>query len=345
MARFVILADVGGPHGYHAGDEAMLDANLEGLRNLSPGAELVVCSADPEWTGRRYGVKSVARGTPVEADLAFVSGGGNLCSTWPDLLWERIRALRSAKRSIVVGQTLGPALARDEREALADALRRAALVGVRECGSLALARSMGIREDRLLYQLDDAFHLSGTPAATEPDPYIALTAHPFVEPEASSPELERVARVLTEFSRQAGCRYLFLSHFPDDRRMAQALCARMPRDMISISRSWEARELAGLTRSAEMVVSTRYHPLVFGLSGCVPGVGIYVDEYTRVKLAGALQHGDCESAVPLADVGVEILMSTWSRRQTTRRRLSSKLPHWREMEERKWSRVKALLAS
>src|SRR5438309_9244873 len=87
--RFLVVGDIGGSHSYHAGDEAMLEANLLGLRRLRPASEFVVPSRDPGWTSSRYGVDSIPvidPGAPLpEFDVAFISGGGNLCSSWPDL--------------------------------------------------------------------------------------------------------------------------------------------------------------------------------------------------------------------------------------------------------------------
>ena len=54
------------------------------------------------------------------------------------------------------------------------------------------------------------------------------------------------------------------------------------------------RRVAWLTRQASMVISSRYHPLVFGLGGAVPSLGLFTDEYTRVKLQGALEHADLQ---------------------------------------------------
>ena len=56
--RIVLLADVGGPDGYHAGDEAMLDAAIEALRQRG-AVDITVISWSPNDTASRYGVKAV----------------------------------------------------------------------------------------------------------------------------------------------------------------------------------------------------------------------------------------------------------------------------------------------
>ena len=91
MPRLFVIGDVGGPGHYHLGDEAMLEANLHMFRQLVPGIEFTVASRDPAWTSKRYGVESVAIpfGEEITGSLRncaglVVSGGGNLCATWPE---------------------------------------------------------------------------------------------------------------------------------------------------------------------------------------------------------------------------------------------------------------------
>ncbi|MGB4338553.1 MAG: polysaccharide pyruvyl transferase family protein, partial [Bacillota bacterium] len=76
---------VSGYHGMgNTGDEAVLEAFLQGVRKVLPQARLTVLSGDPESTERAYGVDSVSR-THLpsivralrDADL-LVSGGGSL---------------------------------------------------------------------------------------------------------------------------------------------------------------------------------------------------------------------------------------------------------------------------
>ena len=99
----------------------------------------------------------------AHADGVIVSGGGNLSSTWPDLLYERIALLCLArtfgKPAVVLGQTIGPALREDEHELLSEALRTARFVGVRELPSALLALELQVPSGIIWYQADDALFL------------------------------------------------------------------------------------------------------------------------------------------------------------------------------------------
>ena len=58
--KALLIGDVGGVDGYHAGDEAMLDVAVDQLRNRGSTA-ITVVSGDPDDTSARYGVDAVAR--------------------------------------------------------------------------------------------------------------------------------------------------------------------------------------------------------------------------------------------------------------------------------------------
>jgi polysaccharide pyruvyl transferase WcaK-like protein len=164
--RLLLIADIGGERARHIGDEAMLEANLGALRELFPQASFTIVARDPGWVCRRYGVAAIpAAGSEAVAscDAVILSGGGNLSSSWPELLHERIALLelahRGGKPAVVLGQTLGPQLSAGERQSLAVALQQARFVGVRELPSALLAIELGVPHERIWYQFDDALRI------------------------------------------------------------------------------------------------------------------------------------------------------------------------------------------
>jgi hypothetical protein len=70
----------------------------------------------------------------------FLSGGGNLCSAWPELIRQRVLLMREAFRreipAVTGGQTIGPGLTAVERSALAPSVDapRLARAGRGRCG-------------------------------------------------------------------------------------------------------------------------------------------------------------------------------------------------------------------
>jgi polysaccharide pyruvyl transferase WcaK-like protein len=95
-------------------------------------------------------------------------------------------------------------------------------------------------------------------------------------------------------------------------------------------------------------VSTRYHPLVFGLAGGVPSLGIWTDEYTRRKLQGTLIHaGRPEDGMPISEVlaggFVDKAIDMWRSRVTINDALHTRIQKWTGDEASRGEKLQALL--
>lgn len=379
MPRLLLIGDVGGPSTYHVGDEAMLAANLDELREIFTGSlEATVVSAAPEWTARRYAVRAVeplgfpragdteligrivdeastgettkpAIAALADSDALVLSGGGNINSTWRDHLHERVALMGAAgalgKPCLVLGQTLGPRLFDDDRRLLRATLPAAAFVGVRELDSFRLALRLGVPLDRLRYQLDDAAFLSPSPAPEVElpgKPWIAITLSGAVDG-----NIEEWAAALETLHRRTACPLVFVPHAAapdDDARLGDALAERLHPILTSLPLLTD-RQVAGITRRAAMVVSSRYHPLVFAAAGGVPVLGLYTDDYTRVKLRGALRHAGLEDWIldrrlvptPMFLAAAE---EVWARREEIAAHLGRRLPAWEAVYRNHWTMIR-----
>jgi polysaccharide pyruvyl transferase WcaK-like protein len=317
--RLCIIGDVAGEADYHLGDEAMLEANLARFTDLLPKIRFTVFSRDPDWTSVRYGVDAVR--TPrfppgvtaghVRAlrasDGLVISGGGNLSSTWPEKVRERAALIDVAAQLqrpvVVVGQTLGPVLTGDDAALLAGALRVAAWVGVRDDESVLLARRLGVAAHRVHRQLDDAFFMAAEAVADErfevlrreSRPLVLVTLDGSFGTAARRPVLHAMAAQLDALADLLGAALVFVphvgggaveaAHSDEVAGRALAACLRSPLHLIGL---WQPREARWLTERAALVISTRYHPVVFATAACIPALAIHQDDYTRIKLRGAL---------------------------------------------------------
>jgi len=395
--RLLLIADIGGEQTRHIGDEAMIEANLGALRGVLPDATFTIVSRDPVWAASRYGVAAVptfdfpasasasserqavladllasspARHPTIDAvatsDALIVSGGGNLCSTWPHLLYERVALLQLAQRfgkpAVVLGQTIGPHLRDDERTLLAASLRHARFIGVREIPSAALAVDLGIPHGQLWYQSDDALIVSrdetnvsddeprassGTSIAVTIDPQIRATAEAL---------FNSLADQLRRLREATGAPLVLVPHafgsedrgVPSDLTEARLLAERIGPARVTIAENLDTRATRSVTADAALVISSRYHPIVFGLAAGVPSAGIYGDDYCRIKLQGALAHARLEHcAMTYDDVARGALLETsldlWSRRDQIRRDLAAYMESWRTEWSERWLAVRAAL--
>lgn len=398
LRRLLIISDVGGAETRHLGDEAMLEANLNAFRNLNPGIAITVVSRDPAWSAARYGVEAVApfgfpRGpeagaernmmlaellsdavtgarkhATIEAvtvaDGIVVSGGGNLSSTWPDLLYERITLLQLArifgKPAVLLGQTLGPELSSDERQLLAESLSYARFVGLRELPSAVLALELGVPAERLWYQCDDALFAAGfernpEPAAPARDHSgssgIAITIDPQIRA-AKEILFTSLVSQLRKLSKATGAPLRLIPHMfgneamavPSDLTEASVLVDALGLSDTVIVPDLDAGRARQLTSDAALVISSRYHPIVFALAAGVPALGIYGDDYCRIKVQGALAHARLERWTVTYDAIVrgqllERALELWNARAEVSSQLNSVRPVWAVESRERWAAV------
>jgi len=405
----VVAGDIGGPDGYHAGDEAMFAANVARLRTLRPDVEVTAISRDPDWTARRYRVDAIPPiGFPsspqaepdrgllwnqvllnagrfrtggtvnstdcganviaaiARADALIVSGGGNLCSRFAEHVYERMALIEIAsstgRRVLVLGQTLGPDLEPVHADLLARYLKRAAVVGVREACSASLAKSLGIPAADILRQLDDAWFLRPDASHAVPrsfieqkrSSWIGVTLAPLPDRYANGGAVRSLARQLSAIMRATSADIVFMPHWnalegPSDAGVMRQIIELLDEpERATLLPVHTAEAICWISRHAAMIITSRYHPTVFALSGAVPCVSIYSDEYSRVRQMGALGHAgfeqhaiDLDSCLNglLASVALEL----WQNRVTAREKLLSCFPCWHRMEAAKWSRVARVL--
>ncbi len=359
-----IVADVGA-ESFHVGDEAMLLANVEALRRYDPDVRVTVVGRELNGKAR---LPEAMAATLDGADGLFLSGGGNLSSSWPELLDQRVRWMREARKRglpiVTGGQTIGPELTPADRSALAGALAGVEHLGVRELPSAALALQMGVPAERLSYQPDDAFFLAGCPPALQEglgflddERFLLITLDPTFALVDSRPCLCSLALQLARIAAESGLCLAFLPHVGPrgnlgdaDGRTGTALARLLQAEGVGcvLLPVMPPAETVWVTQRAAVVVSSRYHPLVFATAAAVPCLGIYRDDYTRIKLQGALSHlgmeSWCQSAADAERFGlVKAFRLLWNRREEIAAAMSLAREPLEAQEARRWRQLLARL--
>lgn len=302
-----------------------------------------------------------------ECDGLLIAGGGNLNSRYGWLLYERAAAVVIAralgKPVVISGQTLGPQLTAPDAIVLAEMLLAADLCSMREPASLQLARSMGVPAAA---GLDDASFL--TPAASsEPaaasgtaavngvqdlpgSGYVAVTVAPLSE--GREDLFAQLGAELDSLHGQTGLPVVFVPHMGigADQGWDMAAHARIAGAMSTRSLQLPvlpARDVAGITAGAAMVLTTRYHPAVFALSAGVPVLGLAPDNYSGVRISGAMGNwGLSDFVLPVPALGEGLLgpalSEAWERRSDISGHLAEVLPSRSAWSQSWWDAVAAV---
>ncbi|MEP6482139.1 MAG: polysaccharide pyruvyl transferase family protein, partial [Rhodoglobus sp.] len=291
----------------------------------------------------------------AECDGLLVSGGGNLSSLWPEHIFERSTLTSLAnhfdKPVVFSGQMLGPHLTARDGELMSQMLTGANLVGLRDSHSFEISGQLGVDAARVQRTFDDAMFLRGGNPAVPAKPYCAITVSPYAGLVENDAFLDRLAGLLDSFAEQTGLSLLLLPHLAslepgqstDDAAVNQALAARLKTTAIE-KPILDVRDIASLTRGASLSLSTRYHPVVFAVSGGVPAVGIPVDGYTQQKIVGALANvGLAELSLPAfalaSSAAANHVDQIWQQRDRISEHLLANLPAAQAHQDRWWDRV------
>lgn len=375
--RIVAIGDIGIVDDMvHIGDEAMFGALVNAVR--SRGADhITALSSNPAESAARYGIEAVEPlgfGTDREqnearmlaalgsapdprtravveavraADAVIIAGGGNMTSLWPQHVYERatLGAIAASLGTplVVTGQTIGPELNDTDAALVTGLLDSARLVGLREPSSRALVERLGVTSPFEL-TIDDASYLVDGPTAPGDYCLVSLASH------VGAADRDAVVREIAALLDGLDLPVRFLAHFgsllPGESRgdsvMHDRVIAAMhsPATVITPITSEEAARLA---RGAALVVSSRYHPVVFAVPAGVPSIGIPVDDYTGVKLRGALGNFGQDGVLPVAELvagrGAAVASRVWGRQDEIRENAARVSEEKRAASADWWDRV------
>jgi polysaccharide pyruvyl transferase WcaK-like protein len=194
---------------------------------------------------------------------------------------------------LVSGQTVGPVLTGPDSGETAEALRLCDAVGSRERHTYDLLSSLDVQsvqvlDDAAFFAQDGAIEALEVPAAG----YIAATFAPASGAMPRNDYHRHMARLLDLAYEHLQLPILLLPHVStfgsqDGDQECHAAIARLSKaPNIRVLDQNSAEETAALTAKAELIISSRYHPVVFGLSAGVPVLAVAVDYYWKTGASG-----------------------------------------------------------
>ncbi|PFG20351.1 polysaccharide pyruvyl transferase family protein [Serinibacter salmoneus] len=296
-------------------------------------------------------------------DALVIAGGGNMSSWYGWLLAERIAALEVAaalgRPAVVTGQTIGPALTHHDRDDLAHALRAVDLVAAREDASARLLRTL-TDPAHVVSVLDDASFLAHVPLPAGHRPAVPVSPGAIVatiSPDALGPEsvwLPAIAAMLDALAQRADRPVQLVPHMgvagqdDGDQRSHRLLAAAMtaPVEALPLEHPLVAAQRA---RAAGLVLTSRYHPVVFAAEGSVPTVAIAASGFTRTRVVGALARWGMPADLVIDPwrespaAWIERAEAVWRERETIAEHLRSTAPTLREHAAGFWDAVFARL--
>lgn len=315
---------ISGYYGFqNSGDDALLLAIAQDLRQYCPELSLTVLSANPKKTAADYGIAAVNRMNPFallralsRCDL-LLSGGGTLIQdrTSTQSLLYYLTIIRLAglfgKKVMLYSNGIGP-LQEKHRAITRHVLNRVQLITLRDPASEAELVRIGVDRPAIYLTADPAFSLE--PACPEqgrrllsscglsPDKTtICLSVRPWKELPQDFESI--LATAADELCRRYDAQCVLLPMQPQKdtelcRKIAEKMqspCALLPPVGI--------RETLAVIGACSLCIGMRLHSLIYAVSRGVPVVGLVYDP----KISGVMDYMEKKDYLPLSALSVQAL--------------------------------------
>lgn len=312
---------ISGYYGFkNNGDDALLSAIIEDLKEQIPEVKICVLSYRPYETQAIYGVEAVNRfnlpyiARAMKGAKLLVSGGGSLIQdgTSTQSLIYYLHIMRMAKRrglrSMLYANGIGPLVHRANIRRARHALDALDLITLRDPASWEELEKIGLDRSRAILTADPAFNIE--PASDEEiraifkkhgiDQSKRLAGISVRQWKMHGPGFEiHLANTVDYMSRELGLTPVFLNmQYPMDIKMSRAIMQQMKTKAYTINDTLSDTQMLGVIRSMDIVVGERLHTLIYAAAVGIPFVGIVYDP----KIKAFMEYVGQKNYVDLDDV-------------------------------------------
>lgn len=291
-------ATILGYYGYgNSGDDALLKAIINDIRQFDPCFNPIVLSNNPDKTSKAYGVECVNRFSVGQIKKAFektrllIVGGGSLIQdvTSTKSLMYYLYCIRLAKKKglkvMLYSNGIGPITKDGNRKRAAKILNMVDVITLRDSESVKLLETMGVNRPEIVLTADPAFGLNPCEdTRTErlldelgiDGKYICMSVRNWSD---DSPEVfSGIAKMADYISQKYGLLPVFVPmQYSKDKQISEKIISLMEQKGIFVNKVIEIEDLLGLISRSEASVAVRLHMLVFGALTNVPSIGIEYD--------------------------------------------------------------------
>lgn len=298
MSKIVIS----GYYGFgNAGDEAMLCAIVDAIRQEEPNAHITVISGNPQETSKKHNIKAVGTFSAfgilkaiASSDLV-ISGGGSLLQDATSIrntyyyLSIMGMAKLMGKKVMLYSQGIGPLNRSSTRKAVGFVLKFVDTITVRDSISKDELASLGISNVHVTADAVLAMHqpdlsigshilegyASNIDGRTHSGKRIGVAVRRWKE---DTEYRESLANVLNRLQTQDNVDIVFIpmSH-PEDTKEANCIAALMPKGAIVLEGPFTTEQQVSLSGNVDLMIGIRLHALVFSSLMGKPVIGISYD--------------------------------------------------------------------
>lgn len=284
----------------NAGDDAVLFAIVQALREVMPEVDITVLSNQPEKTAAQLSIKAVNRWSKggllkaIRNCDVLISGGGSLLQdvTSKNGILYYLGIIRLAqmmrKKVLVYAQGIGPVQEPRNRALTAKILNKVQAITVRDFDSRQELIDMGVYREVLVCvdpvlgispaQVDETLGkqlLEEDGAVLESGKKtLIVSARHWGQTEQFFGEIAKSCDAAIEQGWQVA---LVPFHYPEDVEAGQKIAALMQKLPIVLTGNYSPQETMAILKNADLIMGMRLHSLIMGAALLKPLIGLSYD--------------------------------------------------------------------
>lgn len=306
----------------NSGDDALLKSVIDTIRKYKKDIKFLVLSKKPKETAAEHNVDSINRSNFVKISSAmreaslFVYGGGSLIqditSTRSLVYYTWLLGLAKSKglKTMLYGNGIGPIEKSANIQRAKEALGICDYISLREPGSLAELKRLGIDTSNTLLTVDpalaleakevvDVLNIEGIKLNTNVYFVINCRSWKFCEPSF----IDKLAKVIKETSAEYGLIPIYMPMHPNDNLVLKEVILKANTPYILLSKIYDVQTLMGIIKETKFVLSMRLHTLVYAVGVGIPIIGIEYDP----KIKSFVEYAGQNTVLSTEDLNTTIL--------------------------------------
>ena len=306
---------ISGYYGYkNIGDDSLLKAIVQNLREEKPDVSITVLSKKPSETSEIYNVKSIHRYNVfkiislLKRTRLLISGGGSLLqdvtSTQSYKYYSFVikKAIRHGAKVMVYANGIGPLNVKKNREDCRKLLERVDKITLRDDLSFEELKNIGVKNE-ITVSADPAFSLKPSPAEhKENKPYFVVSVRKWKKlPEDFSDKVAAICKTIKDKYNICPV-FVPMQSWMDDEicKETAAKCGGVVSEPFK-----NVETLIGYIENSKFVLGMRLHVLIYALSVNVPVVALSYDP----KVDAIIEKWNCSKAFDIENINVEAVLA------------------------------------
>lgn len=297
-----------GYYGFNnSGDDALLTAIINNLREYKEDVRILTLSKNPKQTQKLFKVDAINRFNPfkiipsLKKSKLFLNGGGTLIhdATSSHSLYYYLYLMNLAKKLglklVVYANGIGPFKPKNEKIA-AFVTKKADLITLRDELSQTELRRIGVDNENVFVTADPAITLSSCPdfetlklmkehGIEKDEKYMAVSVRGWNKCDKLFEA--KLAGICDYVYEKYNIKTIFITMRPsEDLIISQNILSKMAHKGYIIETEQSAEKLMGIISKCHLVIGMRLHSLIYATTMCVPLIGVIYDP----KIKGFLDY-------------------------------------------------------